>query len=339
MPTTIAIEAKPVEERGINSGFFHLYLVKTETDAQGNIISEKVIRGTLGGHGKLETLANADLATSPDRRGADTPEERHHTVIDLGTSNPEDVWTIMVKHAVDIDRAHLDYGFDVFRAFPGGDVNSNSVVASVLHTVGIDWTKSLPTGISKSDVPLYGQLQFMKVNDVLYGTDHNDTVFGGVGNDHIYGNGQDDLLVGESNNDWLLGGAGNDRLIGGIGDDRLYGGTGADILRGESGKDAFVFNTAPDGTTNPDIIRDFSVVDDRVWLDHTAFANLGPEGRLKSWTFWTGTAAHDATDRVIYDRAHGVLYYDPDGTGAAAQVAVAKLSAGLKMTYADFHVV
>ena len=89
MPTVIAIEAKPVEFEGIDSGFLHLYLVKTVTDEQGRVISEKVIRGTAGSNGDLETLADANLATSPDRRGSDTPEERHRKVLDLGTRDAE----------------------------------------------------------------------------------------------------------------------------------------------------------------------------------------------------------------------------------------------------------
>src|SRR3712207_5176940 len=83
MPTTIAIEAKPVEFRGVETPFYHLYLVKTVTDAQGRVTSEKVIRGSLVGTDDLETLANVDLASSPDRRGSETPAERHRTFLDL----------------------------------------------------------------------------------------------------------------------------------------------------------------------------------------------------------------------------------------------------------------
>jgi Ca2+-binding RTX toxin-like protein len=177
----------------------------------------------------------------------------------------------------------------------------------------------------------------MEVNDVLRGTESRDDILGGVGNDSISGLGQNDLLSGESDNDRLSGGIGNDSLIGGTGNDRLFGGDGDDVLRGESGSDAFIFHTAPGSSA--DIIRDFSVADDSVWLDDKVFSTVGPEGHLKSWVFWTGTEAHDATDRVIYDRSNGTLYYDPDGTGATEQVAVAKLTTGLKMSFADFQVI
>jgi Ca2+-binding RTX toxin-like protein len=69
------------------------------------------------------------------------------------------------------------------------------------------------------------------------------------------------------------------------------------------------------------------------------FTGLGNEGQLKSAAFRTGTEAHDSTDRVIFDRTNGVLYYDQDGTGATEQVMVAKLSTGLRMTNLDILVI
>ncbi|MBA1155024.1 calcium-binding protein [Microvirga mediterraneensis] len=374
MPTVIAIEAKPVEFENVDSNFLHLYLVKTETDEQGRVLSEKVIRGSVKNNDDLRTIAGADLASSPDRRGSDTPEERHRKVLDLGGRDANDVWQVMVQHAANIDKAGLRYSYDIAKALPGYDLNSNSVIASVLHSVGLDFSTSLPSDVSRSEVPLYGQLKYMNVDDALFGTAGSDQILGGVGNDRLYGrdindrlygedgndrlhggNG-DDLLSGGSGNDNLDGGDGNDRLDGGSGNDRLYGSfgddvlkggsgndrlygeSGADTLSGGSGKDAFIYNTLPKVAADVDTIRDFSVADDTFWLNNKVFTGLGSEGRLKSSAFWTGTEAHDATDRLIYDRANGVLYYDQDGTGAAEQTMVVKLSAGLKMTSLDFLV-
>lgn len=375
MPSVIAIEAKPVEFRGVDSSFLHLYLVKTETDQQGNVISEEVIRGSLANADDLETIAGGNLATSPDRRGSDTPEERHRTVLDIGSRDAEDVWQIMVQHAANIDKADLRYSYDIFRELPGYDLNSNSVVASVLHSAGLDLSTSLPVGVTRSEAPLYGQLQYMNVDDALFGTDRNDWILGGVGDDRLYGRGGNDRLYGEDGNDRLhgsnendrlsggddndnldgragndtvYGGTGNDRLYGSFGDDylsagsgndRLYGESGADILRSGSGKDAFVYNNAPNSAAEIDTIRDFSVANDTFWLNNRAFTGLGNEGQLKSSAFRIGTAAQDATDRVIYDRDGGVLYYDEDGNGATGQVAVAKLSTNLKMTSLDVLVI
>lgn len=179
----------------------------------------------------------------------------------------------------------------------------------------------------------------MKVDDTLSGTANQDRIFSGVGNDLIKAGQQDDAIYGEAGNDRLYGSSGNDNLSGGSGNDRLHGGWGLDILRGGSGQDVFVFSAGPNGTTNVDSIRDFSVVNDLVWLENRVFTALGSAGRLKASAFWTGNEAHDANDRIIYDRDDGVLYYDQDGTGAGAQVAFAKLSTGLRMTYLDFQVI
>jgi Ca2+-binding RTX toxin-like protein len=338
MPTVIAIEAKPVEVRGIDTGFLHLYLVKTVTDEQGRVISEKVIRGTAGSNGDLETLVDANLATSVDRRGSDTPEERHREVLDLGTRDANDVWKVMVQHANNIEKADLDYSVDIVREAPGGDLNSNSVVASVLHSVGLDLSTSFPDGVSRSDAPLYGQLQYMYVDDALFGTARNDRIMGGVGNDRLSGGQGKDTLSGESGNDRIYGSSGDDRLSGGSGDDRLYGGWGADSFRGGDGKDVFVFYSAPT-ESNIDTIRDFSVKNDTIWLQNSVFKGIGSAGGLKSGVFRTGDEARDSTDRIIYDRDDGVLYYDADGTGTVEQVAFAKLSTGLRMTSLDFQVI
>jgi Ca2+-binding RTX toxin-like protein len=376
MPTVIAIEAKPVELRGVDTGFLHLYLVKTVTDEQGRVVSEKVIRGNEpGSGGDLETLADANLATSPDRRGSDTPEERHREILDLGTRDANDVWKVMVQHANNIEKADLDYSIDIFREAPGGDLNSNSVVASVLHSVGLSLSTSFPAGISRSDAPLYGQLEYMYVDDALFGSANSDQIMGGIGNDRLYGgngndrlsgeagddhlnagNGNDalyggsnndnvggrsgnDALYGGGGNDLLFGSSGRDRLSGGSGNDRLYGGSEQDNLIGGSGRDAFVFYTATNGTTNVDLVRDFSVANDTIWLQNSVFTAVGSAGRLKSVAFRIGDEARDSTDRIIYDRDDGFLYYDADGVGAGEQVAFAKLSVGLRVTSLDFQIV
>ena len=393
MPTVIAIEAKPVELEGIDTGFLHLYLVKTVTDEQGRVVSEKVIRGTAGSNGDLETLVDANLATSPDRRGSDTLEERHREVLDIGNRNADDVWQIMVQHANNIENADLDYSVDIVRQISGDDLNSNSVVASVLHSVGLSLSTSFPDDVSRSDAPLYGQLDYMNVDDALFGTASRDRIMGGSGNDRIIGGSDNDRLYGEPGNDRLTGSSGNDVLLGGdghdtltgqsgsdtlngdsgndrldggssadalnggIGDDRLYGGagddalsggsgndrfygqSGADVLRSGSGLDVFVYHALSKSSADVDTIRDFSVAGDTFLLNNSAFTGLGREGQLKTSAFWTGTEAHDASDRIIYDRVSGVLYYDQDGTGATEQVAFVKLSAGLRMTALDFQVV
>jgi Ca2+-binding RTX toxin-like protein len=162
-----------------------------------------------------------------------------------------------------------------------------------------------------------------------------DTLSGGAGNDALTGNDFANILKG---------GAGKDALIAHAGNDMLHGGDGNDTLTGRTGKDVFVFDTRPNRTTNVDRITDFVVKDDTIYLENAYFRTAGKgsltkPGKLSKQGFFAGKAAHDASDRIIHDKAAGVLYYDADGTGAAAQIKIAILSKNLKMTADDFRII
>ncbi|HEY8380993.1 MAG TPA: calcium-binding protein [Microvirga sp.] len=159
----------------------------------------------------------------------------------------------------------------------------------------------------------------------------------------ITGNAGANTLLGLSGADRLRGNAGNDTLDGGADADMLAGGLGKDKLTGGTGKDVFVFDTRL-GKSNVDKISQFSVKDDSVYLDNAIFKALGrgteaKPGRLKKDMFAIGTEAADASDRVIYDNKSGKLFYDADGADGRAQVLIAQLSRGLKMTEKDFFVI
>jgi Ca2+-binding RTX toxin-like protein len=229
MPTTIAVEAKNVSVFGIETPYQHLYLVKTVTDSAGAVVDERVIRGDVGQDLTLVTQANVGLAGSLDARGSETRELRHHTVIDLGGRDPDEVWNLMVQHAVNIDNANLPYGtgIDEILSRPS-EVNSNTTIASVLHAVGIDLPNYLPSGIDPAAVPLFDRIADMLVDDSLFGSLGADLVRGGVGNDTLNGGGGNDQLFGETGQDVLLGQSGSDLLDGGIGADLMDGGIGND---------------------------------------------------------------------------------------------------------------
>ncbi|EIM26084.1 calcium-binding protein [Microvirga lotononidis] len=153
-----------------------------------------------------------------------------------------------------------------------------------------------------------------------------------------------DHLTGGDGNDWLSGAGGNDVLVGGSGNDTLRGGTGLDTLTGYSGKDVFVFDTRLNSRSNPDKLTDFRVNEDVIWLDDAFFKGIGKgsldkPGKLSKAAFWKGAKAHDASDRIVYDSSKGMLYYDPDGTGAAAQIKIAKLPNKLPLSHAAFFVI
>ena len=150
------------------------------------------------------------------------------------------------------------------------------------------------------------------------------------------GNTLGNILTGNSGNNILSGGAGNDILIGGNGNDTLTGGSGSDY---------FVFNTAPNASSNKDIVTDFVTGVDHLQFSKGVFAGLGSiVGNLSVAQFWSAAgavAAHDSTDRIIYNTATGALYYDADGIGgtAAVQVAIIGAVSHPVLAYTDISIV
>ncbi len=138
-----------------------------------------------------------------------------------------------------------------------------------------------------------------------------------------------------------INGTGNalaNTIIGNSGANEINGGSGNDTLTGGSGSDSFVFNTAL-GSGNVDEITDFNVLADTIRLENAIFIGLAG-GTLAASAFALNTSgnATDASDRIIYESDTGNLYFDRDGTGAAARVHFATLDTGLALTNADFFV-
>jgi Ca2+-binding RTX toxin-like protein len=156
---------------------------------------------------------------------------------------------------------------------------------------------------------------------------------------NLTGNEIDQALTGNAGQNLLFGLDGRDVLKGGPGNDRLHGGALADIMTGGTGRDIFAFDTAVKAKTDTDRIVDFKSADDTFWCDNAVFTKIGSNGRLKADAFHLGKHAADREDRVIYDKGTGSLYYDPDGTGSAAQVKIAVLTNKAKVVLSDFHVI
>lgn len=157
-------------------------------------------------------------------------------------------------------------------------------------------------------------------NDYLFGGSDNDYVFGGIGDDAVLGNAGSDVVFGDDGNDYVFGGNGDDSLNSGAGNDVLYGDPGNDTITGGAGNDVFIF-TSLDGT---DVITDFTVGQDVLWLDHSIFASL-PTGSLSSQSLVNGSAAVDGNDYLVFDGSTDTLWYDADGSGSGAAVKVASL--------------
>ncbi|NER99156.1 MAG: calcium-binding protein [Symploca sp. SIO1B1] len=131
-------------------------------------------------------------------------------------------------------------------------------------------------------------------------------------------------LIGSAFDDTLIGDAGNNGLRGLLGDDLLTGGAGADI---------FSFGSSNQGI---DTITDFNSTEgDQIGVLISGFGNDLTAGLLDAEEFTIGSAATKASDRFIYDDTTGALFFDPDGTGAIAQIQFAQLAVGVALTNSD----
>lgn len=139
--------------------------------------------------------------------------------------------------------------------------------------------------------------------------------------------------------DTLKGYDGDDKLSGLGGNDRLYGGEGRDKLNGGDGEDAFIFDTKLDAKKNADVIVDFRHADDVLWLDRNVFAGL-TKGKPSDDAFHVGTKSADNEDRILYDKVHGDLYFDRDGSkGQYDAVKFAEASDNTKLDHTDFLII
>ena len=137
----------------------------------------------------------------------------------------------------------------------------------------------------------------------------------------------------------LQGNAAANLLYGNDGNDILDGGAGADLLSGGAGNDYFRFSA---DLAHYDTIQDFNVADDVIWLDHRIFTALGiTSGQLLDPTFSVSQASDGAelSNRIVYDKDSGYLYYDTNGVAPGGSVCFARLAPNLALTAADFYVV
>jgi Ca2+-binding RTX toxin-like protein len=145
------------------------------------------------------------------------------------------------------------------------------------------------------------------------------------------------ILTGTGN----INGTGNglaNTLTGNAGANALDGKAGNDVLIGGAGADKFVFDTALSATANVDTIKDYDTVADQIRLDNAVFTDL-VAGNLSTSAFHVGTAAADATDRIVYNSTTGALYFDADGKGGEAQVKFAVMTGLPFLNALDFVVI
>ena len=137
------------------------------------------------------------------------------------------------------------------------------------------------------------------------------------------GNDSDNQITGNNAANLLEGGAGRDKLIGGGGADVLSGNSGADVLTGGTGSDTFRFAGAFPVVGEMDVVRDFVSGTDHIEIERYYFGGI-MSTPLNPAEFVAGKAATAANHHLIYNQDNGILYYDPDGNAAQAQVAIAR---------------
>jgi len=181
-----------------------------------------------------------------------------------------------------------------------------------------------------------------KIAGDVYGGMYDDKLVnhGKIAGDVFLGEGRDKASVTAKIDGNLFLGAGDDKLVlkgkgkvtglidAGLGNDKVVLGKKAD---------SFLFDSSLDAATNVTAFKHFKSGKDKLFLNEEIFTALAP-GKVAPSAFHKGAAAHDADDRIIYDKKSGALYYDPDGTGAAAQVEFAHFDKGTKLKASDFTV-
>jgi Ca2+-binding RTX toxin-like protein len=191
-----------------------------------------------------------------------------------------------------------------------------------------------------------GTLYGNKGTDYIVGGGGKTTEFGGKGNDTIvagsgggvsYGNLGDDVLIGGNGSDSMYGGKGNDTIKAGSGSELLSGDKGSNLLIGGSGNDTFVYNTPDHGGI--DTITNFNAGNDKIRLMKAGFGGLAAQGSSFNSNELVVQANFDTNNpgstanKVIYDSAKGLLYYNNNGTIQTLAV----ISTGLSLNASNFE--
>lgn len=250
---------------------------------------------------------------------------------------------------------------------------THAITAQVTDKDGNSFTKVLTA--KGTDVAME-ELQLSAKADKVWGGSKVDKFDGGKGDDTLKGGGGRDVLDGGKGKDTadysektksvevtldasrtatvqvggkaensiknienIVGGTKADKLTGDGASNTFYGRQGKDTLDGKGGRDFFVFDTAL-GPKNVDTIEGFKAKDDTILLDDAIFTALGL-GSLSGDAFRSNKSgqAADASDRIIYEKDTGKLFYDADGDGAGARVQFAVLTGKPTIAHEDLIIV
>jgi serralysin len=161
------------------------------------------------------------------------------------------------------------------------------------------------------------------------------TLMAAAGNANATGNAGDNIIHGNNSDNVITGLDGNDVLLGGGGNDSLDGGSGNDILVGGAGADRFAFEYA--GAANGfDTVADYAHGTDSLWFNGADYG-VSVGGTLSANMFTTGASAAGTHAQFVWDAANHTLYWDDDGTGADAAIAIATFTGVTNIDATDFH--
>ncbi|WP_082499430.1 hypothetical protein [Rhizobium sp. Leaf391] len=296
---------------------------------------------------------------------------------DLGIARYEETQSVNVFNTGTIKGAAYAIALSFAGDTVNDTITNNGILIGTVDLGGGDDYFDGRSG--RVDGTIYGgagddRIYVRRENNKLYGQEGNDTLMGGAGSDYLgggvgtdrasYASASKGLIVSLANptintgdalgdtynsienlsgsnfNDLVYGNSAANAINGGAGNDVIKGYGGNDTLTGSSGNDTFNFNSSLSSSGNVDAITDYSVAIDTIQLDNLIFKSLAAGG-LSSSAFRSNTTglAGDLSDRIIYEKDTGEIYYDSNGTGSGGSVLFVKISIGLSMTNANFFVV
>lgn len=225
----LRIERVPISGLQFN-GFDHMHLVLERDPIEDSTYPQDDwfgIEGTFSGPAiapVLSTLGGNGITTLPQLNmgltGADlqaaigTPGARGSRVLPV-SGDPLVAWNFMAALARDIDNQNLPYQAQILASRYSFNINSSSVAATLLYSIGIEIANNLPFGIERSNG--WQTLIGSSGDDTLRVESTFVNLVGGLGNDRLHGSNTDDQY---------------ERFEGGVGDDIFFWSEGSHTYHG-----------------------------------------------------------------------------------------------------------
>lgn len=153
------------------------------------------------------------------------------------------------------------------------------------------------------------------------------------------GNANKNTFIGTHQADSFTGNGGNDTLTGGAGADTfIYGKVLTNTASGDKNTIAQTYSEVATALTGTDIITDFNSGTDKLQLNMDQYSAFSSAGSIASGNLvqGAGATATSSSEFLIFDSSSHTLYYDADGSGSGAQVAIVTLTGVSSLAATDF---